>query len=73
MDNQASIEQDLDCADRFWMENHAWRNDHSGVTQNKGRAQEGFIGHINRNPLLVSILTFIIGGIAFCIVDSILF
>ncbi len=72
MDDQASIEQDIDCVDRLWIEDLAWRNDHSGVMEYKGRAQEGFIGYINKNPLLVSILTFIIGGIAFYIVSLIL-
>jgi hypothetical protein len=73
MDNQACIELDLDWADRLWIENCAWRNAHSGVTQYKGRAQEGFIGYINQNPLLFSVLSFFIGGIAFCVVGSILF
>ena len=72
MDDQSLIEQDLDDANRFWMDDHSWLNDYCIVPKRKDRVQGGFIGCINKNPILVSILTFIFGGIAFFIVGSIL-
>jgi hypothetical protein len=73
MDDQSLIEQDFDSMDQIWIDDCAWLNDYSTVPKQNERNQDVFIGCVNNNSILISILIFIVGGITSFIIGSIMF
>jgi hypothetical protein len=56
------------------MEDCSWMTDANHAPERDDRyLEDGIIEFINRNPLLISILTFFFGGLAFFLVGTALF
>jgi hypothetical protein len=72
MNDRSLIEQDHDSTEQYWMDDRSWLNNYLVSPMLEDRDLNRFIVYINKNPILVSILTFIIGGIAFFIVGTVL-
>jgi len=72
VDDQSLIEQDHDSMDRIWLDDCSWLNDYSTAQKRNDRDQEGFLGWVNKNPISINILMFVIGGITIFIIGSIM-
>ncbi len=72
VDDQSLIEQDHDSMDRIWLDDCSWLNNSSTAPKRNDRDQEGFLGWVNKNTISINILTFVIGGIIFYIIGSIM-
>jgi len=71
MNDQSLIEQDIDSFDRCWMDDCSWMADDNLVPEREERYRDdGIIEFINQNPILVSIIAFIIGSLLFFLVGS---
>jgi len=73
MDDQSLIEQDIDSVDRSWLDDYSWLNGFSTAPKRNERESEDFLGWVYLDPILISILIFIVGSITFIIIGSIMF